>query len=113
MSTSAGHTARAIQPIPVVGTPTAVDSPLMNLDGLIHVRGMSRSESLKCQQRFVTQQVNTFVKATLFRKVKFINGNTSSQRAMKLVMDHEDVLPQHRLNFQRIYNNVLNEAMNL
>jgi hypothetical protein len=31
---------------------------------------------------------------------------------MKLVMDHKDVPPQHRLNFQRIYNTVLNEALN-
>ncbi len=107
--TSTGHTARAIQPIPVVGTPTAVDSSLLNLDGLIHVCGMSRSETPKCRQRFVTQQVNTFVKATLFWKVKFIHSNTSFQRAMKLVMDHKDVPPQHRLNFQRIYDTVLNQ----
>ena len=71
-----------------------------------------RSESLKCRQRFETQQVNTFVKATLFWKAEFINSNTRFQRAMKLVMDHKDVPPQHRLNFQRIYNTVLNEALN-
>ena len=97
----------------LVRTPaTAVDSSLVNLDGLNHLRGMSRSESLKCRQRFMTQRVNTFVKATLFQKVKFINSDTSFQRAMKLVMDHEDVPPQHRLNFQRIYDSVLNEALN-
>jgi hypothetical protein len=30
---------------------------------------------------------------------------------MKLVLDHRDVPPQHRLNFQRIYDTVLNEAL--
>ena len=110
--TSTDHTARMIQLISVVGTPTAVDSSLLNLDELIHLRGMLRSESPKFQQRFVTQQVDTFVKATLFRKVKVINSNTSFQRAMKLVMDHEDVPPQHCLNFQRIYDTLLNEALN-
>ena len=78
----------------------------------MHVRGMSGSESPKYRERFVTQQVKTSVKATLFRMVKFINSNTSFQRAMKLVMDHKDVPPQHHINFQRIYDTVLNEALN-
>ncbi|KAI2492752.1 hypothetical protein MHU86_21795 [Fragilaria crotonensis] len=112
VSTSTGHTASAVQPIPVVRTPTPADSSLLNIDGLLHIRGMSRSESLKCRQKFVTQRVNTFVKATLFRKIKFINTDNSFQRAMKLVMDHEDVPPQHRLNFQRTYESVFNEALN-
>jgi hypothetical protein len=31
---------------------------------------------------------------------------------MKLVMDHEDLPPQHRLDFQIIYDTILNEALN-
>jgi hypothetical protein len=54
---------------------------------MIHIRGMSRSESLKNRQKFVTQRVATFVKSELFRKIKFINSNATFQKAFKLVMD--------------------------
>ena len=75
VATSTGHTASAVRPIPVVRTPpTAAASSLLNLDGLIHVRGMSRTESMKCRQKFVTQRISTFVKAELFRRIKFIRS---------------------------------------
>ena len=111
--TSTGHTASAVQPIAVVRTPpTAAVSSLLNLDGLIHIRGMSRTESMKCRQKFVTQRINTFVKAELFRRIKFIRSDETFINAMQLVMDHEDVPPQHRLNFQRTYETVFHEALN-
>jgi hypothetical protein len=113
VSTSTGHTAAtAVQPIPVVRTPTAAVPTLLDMDELIHVRGMSRSESLKCRQKFMIQRLNTFVKTDLFRKIKFINSDTSLQKAMKMEMNHEDVPPQHHLNFQRIYESAFNEALN-
>ena len=112
VSTSTGHTARAVQPIAVVRTPNALALSLREPDGMIHIRGMSRSESLKNRQKFVTQRVTTFVKSELFRKIKFINSDASFQKAFKLVMDHEDVSPRHRVNFQMTYETVFNEALN-
>ena len=56
VSTSTGHTASAVQPIAVVvRTPNALALSLQKPDGMIHIRGMSRSESLKNRQKFVTQ----------------------------------------------------------
>ena len=112
VSTSTGHTASAVQPIAVVRTPNALALSLQEPDGMIHIRGMSRSESLKNRQKFVTQRVTTFVKSELFRKIKFINSDASFQKAFKLVMDHEDVSPRHRVNFQMTYETVFNEALN-
>jgi hypothetical protein len=112
VSTSTGHTASAVQPIAVVRTPNALALSLREPDGMIHIRGMSRSESLKNRQKFVTQRVTTFVKSELFRKIKFINSDASFQKAFKLVMDHEDVSPRHRVNFQMTYETVFNEALN-
>jgi hypothetical protein len=45
--TSTGHTASAVQPIAVVRTPNALALSLQEPDGMIHIRGMSRSELLK------------------------------------------------------------------
>ncbi len=74
VSTSTGHTARAIQPIPVVETPTAVDSSLLILDGLIHVHGMSRSEPLKLSQHIC--QSNTTPEGEVHQQqYKFPKGN--------------------------------------
>jgi hypothetical protein len=113
VSTTSSHTAAmSVQPIQVVRTQTAAATIPPGMDRLIHIRGMSRSESLKCRQKFVTQRLNTFVKTDLFRKIKFVNSDTGLQRAMKKVMDHEDVQPQHRLNFQRIYETAFSEALN-
>ena len=113
MSTTTSHTATmSVQPIPVVRTQTAACPIPPDMDERIHFRGMSRSESLKCRQKFVTQRLNTFVKTDLFRKIKFVNSNTGLKKAMKLLMDHEDVQPQHCLNFQRIYETAFSEALN-
>ncbi len=57
VSSSTGHTASAVQLIAVVRTPIALASSLLEPDGMIHIRIMSRSESLKNRQKFVTQQV--------------------------------------------------------
>ncbi len=95
VSTSTGHTASAVQPIAVVRTPNALASFLLEPDGMIHIRGMLRLESLKNQQKFVTQRVTTFVKSELFQRIKFINSDASFQKALTLVMDHDDVSPRH------------------
>jgi hypothetical protein len=73
---------------------------------------MSRLESLKNRQKFVTQCVTALVKSELFRKIKFINSDASFQKAFKLVMDHEDVSPRHHVNLQMTYKTVFNEALN-
>jgi hypothetical protein len=112
VSTSTSHTASAVQPIAVVRTPNALASSLQEPDEMICIRGMSRLESLKNRQKFVTQRVTTCVKSELFRKIKFMNSNASFQKAFKLVMDHEDVSPWHRVDFQMTYETVFNEALN-
>jgi hypothetical protein len=77
MSTTTSHTATmSVQPIPVVRTQIAAAPISPDMDELIHIHGMSRSESLKCRQKFVTQRLNTFVKTDLFRKIKFVNSDT-------------------------------------
>ena len=55
VSTNSSHTATmSVQPITVVRTQTAATIP-PGMDKLVRIRGMSRSESLKCRQKFVTQ----------------------------------------------------------
>jgi hypothetical protein len=71
---------------------------ILNLDAAIQIRGMSKTESLKNQQPHVAQQVRAFVKAELFRKIKFVNNDAMFQKAIDWVMDQENVAHCQRGN---------------
>ena len=110
----AGHTASAIQTVATVSrAPTSAASSNLGLDGeTLHIRGMSRSQSIKNRQKHVTDRVRIFVKSDIFRKIKFINSDASFQKAINLVMDHENVPEEQRGRFQMLYESVFNEALN-
>ena len=94
-----GHTARgAIKTVATFSRePTSAASSSLGLDGeMIHIRGMLRSQSTKNQQKHVTDRVCTFVKSDTFRRIKFINSDATFQKAITLVMDHENVPEQQR-----------------
>jgi hypothetical protein len=48
------------------------------------------------RQKHVPDRVRTFVKAEVFRRIKFINSDTMFEQAIKLVMDRENVPDQQR-----------------
>jgi hypothetical protein len=86
---------------------------ILNLDApSIHIRGMSKTESLRNQQPHVAHRVRAFVKAELFRKIKFVNNDAMFQRAINLVMDRENVAHHQRGRFQMIYESTFNDALN-
>ncbi|MGL6009651.1 MAG: hypothetical protein ACRC1D_09370 [Culicoidibacterales bacterium] len=94
-------------------TTQAKVSPLpVDSDELLNVRGMSRSESMKNRQKHVAERVRFYVKSVIFRKIKFINSDAMFQKAINLVMDHEDVPNHQRMRFRMLYESVFNEALN-
>jgi hypothetical protein len=117
VSTSAGHKTGAVllsrHSTEVVQAPTnEASSLLLQLDGPIRIRGMSRTESMRNRQKHVAERVRTFVKTDVFRRIKFINSDTMFEQAIKLVMDHENIPEQQRDQFQMLYESVFNEALN-
>jgi hypothetical protein len=95
-----------------VGTTDAAAMSALHLDGLISVRGMSRTESMRNRQKHVADRVRIYVKDYVFRRIKFINSDLMFQKAIKLVMDHEGVPLHQRGKFQMLYESVFNEALN-
>ncbi len=85
---------------------------ILNLDAAIQIRGMSKTESLKNQQPHVAQRVRTFVKAKLFRKIKFVNNDAMFQKAIDWVIDQENVAHCQRGSFQTVYESTFNDALN-
>lgn len=85
---------------------------ILNLDAPIQIRGMSKKESLRNQQPHVAHRVRAFVKAELFRKIKFVNNDAMFQRAINQVMDRENVANHQRGRFQMIYESTFNDALN-
>ena len=92
-------------------TPSSSSSGMQHLDKVI-VHVMTRKESLRNRQTHVATRVRAFVKNQLFRKVKFVNNNLMIQKAMKVVMNHEDVAEAKRVNFHMLYESAFNEALN-
>ena len=97
---------------PLVAGNGGVSSPALHLDGFMHIRGMSKSESMRNRQKHVALRVRTYVKSIIFRKIKFINSDMMFQKAMTLVMDHEAVPHHLRGKFQMLYESVFNESLN-
>jgi hypothetical protein len=90
---------------------TPSSSGMQHLDKVI-VHVMTRKESLRNRQTHVATRVRAFVKNQLFRKVKFVNNDLMIRKAMKVVMDHEDVAEAKRVNFHVLYESAFNEALN-
>ncbi len=82
-----------------------------HLDGIVQVRGMSKTESMRNRQKHF-DRVRAFVKASVFRRIKFINSDIMFQKAFKLVIDQETVPPHQRGQFQKLYESVFNESLN-
>ena len=109
---AASPPASDLRPIMVSGVQTTGQSLMPEIDQIMHVRGLSRSQSLKNQQKHVAERVRAYVKSVIFRKIKFVNSDAMFQKAIKLVMDHEDVPEHQRVRFQMLYDSVFNEALN-
>jgi hypothetical protein len=77
-------------------------SIMLDLDRVIPIRGMSKSESLRIQQKHVANRIRVFVKTDIFRQIKFIKSNAMFQKAITLVMDHENVPHNRRRQYQSI-----------
>jgi hypothetical protein len=101
-----------LQPIMVSGVQTTGQARMPDIDEMMHVRGLSRSQSLKNQQKHVAERVRAYVKSVIFRKIKFVNSDAMFNKAIELVMDHEDVPERQRVRFQMLYDSVFNEALN-
>ncbi len=87
-------------------------SVMLDLDRVIPIRGMSKSETLRVQQKHVADRIRVFVKTDIFRQIKFINSDAIFQKAITLVMDHENV-PQNWLGqYQSINESTFNDALN-
>ena len=93
---------------------TNTSSPsILNLDNpALLVHAMTRRESVQNCQRHAADQLKIFVKHTLFRGIKFVNNKTMIQKAMKKVMDHENVEDHHRVKFHMLYESAFVEALN-
>ena len=87
-------------------------SVMLDLDRVIPIRGMSKSESLRVQQKHVADRIRVFVKTDIFRQIKFINSDAMFQKAITLVMDHENVPHNRRGQYQSIYESTFNDALN-
>ena len=76
------------------------------------LRGLTRKESMEKRQPHVADRVRIFVKSVIFRRIKFVNSDQMSLRALQLVMDHENVPARNREKFYMLYDSVFNEALN-
>ena len=108
-----GHTVGGGANVPT-GHTVGRDAALSDhhLDGIVQVRGMSKTESMRNRQKHVADRVRAFVKASVFRRIKFINSDIMFQKAFKLVIDQEAVPPHQRGQFQMLYESVFNESLN-
>ena len=122
-STRTGHTAgAAVLPSSrnagLVATNLAAQSiarvPVIDLllGDEMPIRGMSKSESLRVQQKHVADRIRVFVKTDIFRRIKFINSDAMFQKAITLVMNHENVPQNRRGQYQSIYESTFNDALN-
>jgi hypothetical protein len=95
-----GHTVGGGANVPT-GHTAGRDAALSDhhLDGIVQVRGMSKTESMRNQQKHVADRVRAFVKASVFRHIK-------------LVIDQEAVPPHQRGQFQMLYESVFSESLN-
>ena len=85
----------------------------MDLDDVTAgLRGLTRKESMEKRQPHVADRVRIFVKSVIFRRIKFVNSDQMSLRALQLVMDHENVPARNREKFYMLYDSVFNEALN-
>lgn len=85
----------------------------MDLDDVpTGLRGLTRKESMEKRQPHVAERVRHHVKSVIFRRVKFINSDQMSLKALQLVMDHENVPTRNREKFYMLYDSVFNEALN-
>ena len=83
----------------------------VNFDrALLHV--YTRKESLRNREKHVATRVSSYVKNSLFRNIKFVNSERMIQRAMKLVMQFENVREDKQFDFHMLYESVFNEALN-
>ena len=64
------------------------------------------------RQSHVANRVRHYVKSVIFRRIKFVNSNQMSHRALQLVMDHENVPARNREKFYMLYDSMYNEALN-
>ncbi len=121
--TRTGHTARAtVRPsgrnaVVVATNPVAQSIARVQVTDLLlgdemPIRGMSKSESLRVQQKHVADRIRVFVKTEIFRRIKFINSDAMFQKAITLVMDHENVPQNRRGQYQSIYESTFNDALN-
>ena len=60
----------------------------------------------------MADQLKIFVEHILFRGIKFVNNETMIQKAMKEVMDHENVEDHHPVKFHMLYQSAFIEAPN-
>ncbi|KAI2514250.1 hypothetical protein MHU86_143 [Fragilaria crotonensis] len=121
--TRTGHTARAtVRPSsgnagvvvtnPVAQSIARVQVTDLPLGGKMPIRGMLKRESLRIQQNHVADRIRVFVKTDIFRRIKFINSNAMFQKAITVVMDHENVPQNWRGQYQSIYESTFNDALN-
>ena len=76
------------------------------------LRGLTRKESMEKRQPHMAERVRHYVKSFIFRRIKFVNSDQMSQKALHLVMDHENVPTRNRETFYMLYDSVFNEALN-
>ena len=53
-----------------------------------------------------------FVEHTMFRGIRFVNNRIMIHKAMKKVMDHDNVEDHHRVKFHMLYESSFVEALN-
>jgi hypothetical protein len=77
-----------------------IEAFAMGLDDVTAgLRGLTRKESMEKRQSHVADTVRIFVKSVIFRRIKFVNSEQMSLRALQLVMDHENVPARNREKF--------------
>jgi hypothetical protein len=76
------------------------------------LRGVTRKESMEKRQPHVADRVRHYEKSVIFSRIKFVNSDQMSHKALQLVMDHENVPTRNCEKFYMLYDSVFNEALN-
>ena len=99
------HPSKSPPQLPKAARTNTSSSSILNLDNpTLLVHAMTRRESVQNRQRHVADRLKIFVnKHTLFRGIKFVNNETMIQKAMRKVMDHENVEDHYRVKFHMLY----------
>jgi hypothetical protein len=89
-----------------------LEASVMDLDDVqAGLHGLTQRIDGK-RQPHVADRVRHYVKSIIFRRIKFVNSNQMSHRALQLVMDHDNVPARNREKFYMLYDSVLKEALN-